>query len=53
MESTMHPKGMGTTIVMLLALQKTVISPCGDSRVYLIRDHHLQQLTEDIVWPES
>lgn len=41
-------KGMGTTIAMLLALQKTVIvAHAGDSRVYLIRDHHLQQLTED------
>lgn len=40
--------GMGTTIVLLLALGEAVmIAHAGDSRIYLIRDHQAHQLTED------
>ncbi len=41
-------RGMGTTLVMLLVLgQQGFITYCGDSRVYLLREGVLEQLTED------
>jgi len=41
-------RGMGTTLVMLLVLgQQGFITYCGDSRVYLLRDGVLEQVTED------
>ncbi|HBU47554.1 MAG: PP2C family serine/threonine-protein phosphatase [Myxococcota bacterium] len=40
--------GMGTTATALLLLEDTaVIGHVGDSRAYLLRDDHLQQITED------
>ena len=40
--------GMGTTATALLLLENTaVIGHVGDSRAYLLRDDHLQQITED------
>lgn len=42
-------KGMGTTVVACLELDEThvVIGHAGDSRAYLLRDGHLQELTRD------
>lgn len=41
-------RGMGTTLSSILTLNsKGVISHVGDSRVFLLRDGQLQQLTED------
>ncbi len=41
-------RGMGTTLVLLLILgQQAFITYCGDSRVYLLRDGVLEQVTED------
>jgi len=41
-------RGMGTTLVLLLVLgQQAFITYCGDSRVYLLRDGVLEQVTED------
>ncbi|MDB4874369.1 MAG: hypothetical protein JWM41_815 [Gemmatimonadetes bacterium] len=41
-------QGMGTTAsVLLLSAQKYLIGQVGDSRVYLLRDGALQQLTKD------
>jgi PPM family protein phosphatase len=41
-------KGMGTTFVSTLFLDdKVLIGHVGDSRVYRIRDGHIEQLTED------
>jgi PPM family protein phosphatase len=41
-------RGMGTTMVALFAVEDGVhIAHVGDSRVYRIRDHKLEQLTED------
>ena len=40
--------GMGTTLVAVLFLKEKVITAnVGDSRIYLIRDHTIRQLTED------
>lgn len=40
--------GMGTTIVAVLLRQdKAAIAHVGDSRIYLIRDHSIEQLTKD------
>lgn len=44
-------RGMGTTMVILLAIgDKVVIGHVGDSRVYLLRDGRLRQLTSDHSW---
>lgn len=41
-------RGMGTTLVLLLLLgQQAFIAHCGDSRIYLLRDEVLEQVTED------
>jgi len=41
-------KGMGTTFVSSLFLDdKVLIGHVGDSRVYRVRDGHIEQLTED------
>jgi protein phosphatase len=41
-------KGMGTTIVSALFLDdKLLIGHVGDSRLYRVRDGHIEQLTED------
>jgi protein phosphatase len=41
-------KGMGTTFVSALFLDdKLLIGHVGDSRVYRVRDGHIEQLTED------
>src|SRR5690349_9925335 len=41
-------RGMGTTIVSLFAVEDGVyIAHVGDSRVYRMRDGHLEQITED------
>ena len=41
-------QGMGTTVsVLLLSVTKYMIGQVGDSRVYLLRDGALQQLTKD------
>lgn len=45
-----HLKGMGTTFIALAVNEeekKIFIAHVGDSRVYLVRDKILQQLTED------
>jgi len=43
--------GMGTTIVAAVARQDTItFASAGDSRVYRIRDDHLEQLTIDDSW---
>lgn len=40
--------GMGTTLtVLVIRQQRYFISQVGDSRCYLLRSRHLQQLTED------
>jgi len=44
-------RGMGTTIVALLALgDRVVIGHVGDSRAYLLRDRKLHRLTSDHSW---
>lgn len=41
-------KGMGTTLVMLIICQENAfVSSVGDSRIYLIRENHAYQITED------
>ncbi len=41
-------RGMGTTIVLLvIAGENAVVAHVGDSRVYLLRDEQIHQLTED------
>jgi serine/threonine protein phosphatase PrpC len=41
-------RGMGTTLAMILFLgNQAFISHVGDSRIYLLRDGELQQVTED------
>lgn len=41
-------RGMGTTIVTLFVTQEGMyVAHVGDSRVYRVRDGHLEQLTED------
>ncbi|MDY6861826.1 MAG: Stp1/IreP family PP2C-type Ser/Thr phosphatase [Thermodesulfobacteriota bacterium] len=41
-------RGMGTTLVSLFFLKKTVIPAyVGDSRIYLIRDGAIEQISED------
>jgi len=43
-----HLSGMGTTLTALRASAESVeIAHIGDSRAYLLKDHSLQQLTED------
>jgi len=44
-------RGMGTTIVALVALeQEVIIGHVGDSRAYLLRDGRLRRLTSDHSW---
>jgi len=46
--SDMGKRGMGTTVVALLAAgKKAVVGHVGDSRVYLFRNGRAHQLTED------
>ncbi len=41
-------RGMGSTCVMLIVRDgKVYVGSVGDSRVYLIRDHRIRQLTKD------
>ncbi|NLY56425.1 MAG: Stp1/IreP family PP2C-type Ser/Thr phosphatase [Firmicutes bacterium] len=41
-------RGMGTTLTLAYLVGRTVhIGHVGDSRVYLVRDHQIQQLTQD------
>ncbi len=41
-------EGMGTTIVALLCFHRYVVTACvGDSRIYLLRDGTLKQVTKD------
>ena len=41
-------RGMGTTLVVLFAVEDGVyVGHVGDSRVYRVRDHKIEQLTED------
>ncbi|WP_048602850.1 Stp1/IreP family PP2C-type Ser/Thr phosphatase [Rubeoparvulum massiliense] len=41
-------RGMGTTVVLAcLYDERCSIAHIGDSRVYIYRDHHLHQITED------
>ena len=41
-------RGMGTTMVTVIASREGVyIAHVGDSRVYRVRDHQIEQLTED------
>lgn len=41
-------EGMGTTIVVLQVFEKYALTACvGDSRIYLLRNHSLVQLTQD------
>jgi protein phosphatase len=41
-------RGMGTTIVAIVGTREGIyIAHVGDSRVYRIRDHQIEQLTED------
>jgi serine/threonine protein phosphatase PrpC len=44
-----HNMGMGTTLVGLLldGKDRMVLANVGDSRIYLIRDHTIEQLTDD------
>lgn len=43
-----HLRGMGTTLVCLILLPThAVYAHVGDSRIYLLRDKKLQQMTED------
>jgi protein phosphatase len=43
--------GMGTTVVAALVSGNTMtLGSAGDSRCYLVRDQHLQQLTQDDSW---
>ncbi len=43
--------GMGTTIaVAVIRGEELVAANVGDSRVYLLRDHHLSQVTHDHSW---
>jgi protein phosphatase len=50
-ESNDDYSGMGTTIVSLLANgSRMAIGHVGDSRLYLLRGHTLEQLTQDDSW---
>ena len=43
-----HKRGMGTTIVVLFAVEEGVyVAHVGDSRVYRLRESKIEQLTED------
>src|SRR5206468_7357946 len=43
-----HKRGMGTTIVVLFAVEEGVyVAHVGDSRTYRVRDGKIEQLTED------
>lgn len=47
-EATQELRGMGTTIVAAVATDSTLyIGNVGDSRAYLVRQEHIQRLTED------
>ncbi|MBN1121665.1 MAG: serine/threonine-protein phosphatase [Anaerolineae bacterium] len=50
-KSTPEMKGMGCTVVAVLVLGDMYwVASVGDSRVYLIRDEEVFQLTEDHTW---
>ncbi|MCG3173901.1 MAG: hypothetical protein GMKNLPBB_02112 [Myxococcota bacterium] len=43
-----NKKGMGTTVVMMLVMgENAVMAHVGDSRIYLVRQGQVHQLTED------
>lgn len=47
-------RGMGTTIVALTVTDSTVaIAHVGDSRAYLLRNGHFEQVTQDHSWIEE
>ncbi len=47
-EANPERKGMGTTISVLLARgEHAIIAQVGDSRIYLVRDGNVEQVTED------
>lgn len=47
-ESNNQYKGMGTTLTMLMVIgNKAIFGHVGDSRLYLLRDNRLHQLSED------
>jgi PPM family protein phosphatase len=47
-------QGMGTTMVIAAVLSGRLYTACvGDSRIYLLRDGHLQQLTVDHTWAQE
>ena len=44
-------KGMGTTVTMILSLEEKVYcAHVGDSRLYLVRDNFIYQVTSDHSW---
>src|SRR5690606_35301992 len=55
-ENDPDQKGMGTTVsALLLAEEQGFIAQVGDSRIYLLRDGKVYQLTEDhtlVAWQE-
>jgi PPM family protein phosphatase len=47
-QNNQKQRGMGTTMVALFAVEDGIhIAHVGDSRVYRVRNHRLEQLTED------
>lgn len=47
-QNNQNQRGMGTTVVAIFAVEDGIhIAHVGDSRVYRIRDHQMEQLTED------
>ena len=47
-ENNEQLKGMGTTLCSLFFLREfAILAHVGDSRIYLLRDNKLEQLTED------
>jgi protein phosphatase len=47
-QSNHKQRGMGTTVVAIFAVEDGIhIAHVGDSRVYRVRNHQMEQLTED------
>lgn len=47
-QSNSNQRGMGTTLVAIFAVEDGIhIAHVGDSRVYRVRNQHMEQLTED------